>query len=104
MNMFKRKQSTLLDKQIEVWIAWEIQNKPSASYQNDYEQWVRRFAKFTSKTSIWDVDDRDTEDFLKYIQQNYNGQFPLIKARIALNSICKYYAARGKNVMRMSYA
>jgi site-specific recombinase XerD len=101
MNIFNRSVS-LVDQQVSVWIAWENRVNPYGLYLREYERWVREFIRFISKADLCDVDESDVDAFLDQVALSHNGQYPVRSAEKAVNSVRRFYTARGKKMSRSS--
>lgn len=99
MNPFKRSVVSLADQQISVWIAWENRINPGGIYQSSYDSWSRMFVKFIRKDDICDVEQHDVDSFLRHVSATQNGQHALNTAKKAVNSVRRFYTARGKKML-----
>lgn len=95
-----KKSTTLVDKQIIVWIAWEDRVNPDGCYLREYERWVRNFFQFINKDDVCDIEENDVESFLDHVAVTNNGVFPVRSAQKAINAIRRFYTARGKRMAR----
>lgn len=104
MFTFKRevKAVSLVEQQIQVWIAWENRINPDGTYQSNYDNWARKFIEFIGKDDICDVGPDDVESFLLFLSSTINGQYQLNVARKAVNAIRRFYTARGKKMSKSS--
>lgn len=84
----------LLNSQVYVFLhAIRTYNQSSSSY----ERWLEEFVKTTKANDAMQIDSKHVDFFLQAVYDNYNGYFPRIQARRAVEGLQRYYMARGKN-------
>lgn len=87
--MFKRK--TLLDSQIEVFSSYAERAGKTYSFE-----FLKDLTRFTD--DILDLTDEDILDFLMYVRDKYSTEYSADSAKRVLNSLRRFYMARGNNI------
>lgn len=89
--MFKK--ISLIDSQIRVFNSW-IGKKKGAYCNLQYLEDIEQVCKVSD---ILDLTDQHVVDFMDYIAYKYNTEHAQLSAQQSINSIRRFYMARGKN-------